>query len=227
MKVFDKVEKYRYRSNRDTYYKVNQDMTVVSYEPTFILELAYFSYAFNLKKIDKLIEKSLLEIRAEKEKPIKRRTKIKKEILNEKLFKMLVNRRKENTVEYACELYLKDKSLLFDILYKLSFLSEDENKLIKTYLFEYICNNFSYDEFLLRNLAKYFISSCPKYMDYSNEKQLKYFSENRSSLYSYIYNKKIDLVKKYNLKELKFKKTNEDNEIKKIILDLLKKGETK
>ena len=54
---------------------------------------------------------------------------------------------------------------------------------------------------------------------------LKYFSTNTTKLYQYVYGKKISLVKKYDIKELKFENESKMSTEKEIILENLTKGE--
>ncbi|WP_067140379.1 hypothetical protein [Oceanivirga salmonicida] len=211
------IEKYIFRNNKATYYRIKENLKVEYIEPSFVFEMIYFNN-------NNLLEEELKEVVIEKEKKINRYSNLKIEEIYSRLFRSLINRDKYHSVDLANELYLKDKSKLLELLYKLSYISEDENKLIKTYLFEIMCNKI-YNPYILKNVIIYFIKSCPKYIDMENKNNLEYFRKNVSKLYKYVYNKKKDLLKIYNLKELDLETNKEMTKTKKYILSKLESGD--
>lgn len=205
--MIEKMNEYAFLNEKPTYYRVKKDLSIEYIEPSFVLELAYFGED-NLAKI----ESSKCVIK--KNKKIKRNTKLEKEIIVDRLFRGLINRDKYHILTLANELMLRDKNILFDILYKLSYIAEDENKLIKTYLFEYITDKVGYNEYLLKNLINYFVTSSPRYMDMNDKVQMKYFYEKVSKLYILIYNRKYET-------KLDIKGNDNLSDVKKIIFNKL------
>lgn len=208
------------RNNRATYYSVKNNI-VRNYEPSFVLELEYFNKKLNDSRIDEIINSQLEFLIIEKPLKIQRQTKLKINQIEERLYRCLVNRDKYHTFKLANELMLRDKNRLYNILYSLSFIAEDENKLIKTYLFEHITENSEYNPILLYNLIKYFITSCPKYMDLNDKNQAKYFYSIITKLYILIYNRKCT---EYKHNKLQIDSNNELSNQKQIIYDILLKG---
>lgn len=219
------MQDYRLKNNKATYFRVKKDMQISFIEPSFLFELIYFYNTYKDEKIKKSIEDTLKDIVIEKDKKIKRSANLSLDELQDRLFRSLISNNKYQTVSLAHELMLRDKDMLFDVLYRNSFLSLDENKLIKTYLFEYLMDKIPYNEYILKNLIIYFISSGYGYIDITDDKMLKYFSTNTTKLYQYVYGKKISLVKKYGIKELKFENESKMSTEKEIILENLTKGE--
>ncbi len=212
------IEKYIYQNNKATYYRVKENLKVEYLEPSFVFEMIYF-------KNEKLLKEELKNTVIEKPKKIGRYSSLKIEEIYSRLFRSLVNKDKYHSIDLANELYLRDKNKFFELLYKLSFISEDENKLIKTYMFEYLMNKIDYNPYILKNVIYYFIKSYSKYIDMSDKKQISYFNDNISELYIYIYNLKKDLLKQFNLEILDLKVSKEMTEIKKYLLKELKSGE--
>ncbi len=212
-----KIEKYIYRNNKATYYRVKENLEVEYIEPSFVFEMIYLNN-------EKLLEQELKNVVIEKPKKIGRYSSLSLEEIYSRLFRSLVNRDKYHSVDLANELYLRDKNKLFELLYKLSFISEDENKLIKTYMFELMTKK-EYNPYILKNLIVYFTKSCPKYIDINNENNLDYFRKNVSKLYKYVYNVKKDTLDKFNLKKIDLEPNKEMTEIKKYILSKLESGE--
>lgn len=198
--LINQLEKYILKNEKPTYYRVKDDLTVENIEPSFVFELIFFNEYGLANEISK-------DCVVKKQKAVKRKTKLLTDEISDRLFRGLVNKDKYHSFELANELMLKDKKKLFDILYKLSYIAEDENKLIKTYLFELICNNIGYKDYILKNLIGYFSYSCSKYMNLNDKKQMKYFYSTVSCLYVYIYNKKyenkLDIEGKKNISKVK------------------------
>ncbi|WP_068268729.1 hypothetical protein [Caviibacter abscessus] len=212
------MKEYEYRNNKATYFRIKKDMNVEIIEPSFLFELIYFDEI-------KLVEKQLSEIIIEKPKKIKRQANLSLDELKDRLFRALVNKDKYHCVNLANELMLRDKEALFDILYKLSFLSLDENKLIKTYLFEYLVNNVGYKDYILKNLIVYFTKSCANYVDFKNKNIKKYLEKNVTKLYEYIYTKNINKVKLYEMEVLDIKENIKMSVEKETIFENLVKRE--
>lgn len=183
--LIEKMNEYIFKNEKPTYYRVKNNLTVEKIEPSFVFELIFFDEVDMAENVSK-------ECVITKEKKMKRQTKLDTKTISDRLFRSLVNKDKYHSFFLANELMLKDKNILFDILYKLSYMAEDENKLIKTYLFEHITKNIGYREYILKNLIGYFTHSCPKYMDINDKKQMKYFYSTVSKLYVRIYNEKYE-----------------------------------
>lgn len=183
--LIEKMDKYILKNELPTYYRVKKDLTVDIKEPSFVFELLFFGE-------DKMADSISKDCVLLKPKKIKRQTKLDTDTISDRLFRSLVNKDKYHCLFLANELMLRDKNILFDILYKLSYMAEDENKLIKTYLFEHITKNIGYKDYILKNLIGYFIHSCPKYMDINDKNQMKYFYSTVSKLYVKIYNEKYE-----------------------------------
>ena len=220
------MQDYRFKNNKATYFRLKKDMQVSFIEPSFLFELIYFYNIYKDDKIKKSIENTLKETVIEKDKKIKRSANLSLDELQDRLFRSLISNNKYQTLSLAHELMLRDKDILFDVLYRNSLLSLDENKLIKTYLFEYLMDKMGYNEYILKNLIIYFISSLYGYIDIKDENVIKYFITNTTKLYQYIYSKKKSLVKKYGIKELKFENEKKMSIEKEIILENLTRGDT-
>lgn len=174
------MQKYILKNEKPTYYRIKKDLTVEVLEPSYIFELIYFGE-------QELAEKNQKDCVVKKYKKIKRLTKLDTDTIYDRLFRSLVNTDKYHSLQLANELMIRDPKTLLQLLYDLSYISCDENKLIKTYLFECISNEIGYEEFLLRNLIGYFTYSYPGYV---GAEQKKLFLKNASALYVLIYTKK-------------------------------------
>ncbi|VWL85743.1 hypothetical protein [Oceanivirga miroungae] len=210
------IEKFKLRNNKATYYKVKKDLSVMYIEPSFVYEMIYFDNT-------DLLEKELKDVFIEKDKKIKRISHLDKDVIEDRLFRSLVNKDKYHTLELANEMYLRDKKNLFDILYKLSLISSDENKLIKTYLFELMDIKYGYNPYILKNLIVYFIKSTNSYIDFNDKKSLEFFESNVTNLYKLIYEKQNSRVEKYNLQKLDLKANKKMTEVKEYIYICLNK----
>lgn len=213
-KQINNIELYYNFNNKPTYYRVKRNKAVEYIEPSFVFELLYFNEI-------ELLQDELKSCYIEKEKKVYRHTNLSIEKLEDRLYRSLVNKDKYHTLELANELILRDAKKFFDIMYDLSFLAEDENKLIKTYLYELMFNNTEYNVNVLKNLIKYFTSSCNKYMLLDDESQKNYFYSNISPLYIYVYNIK---SKEYNRDKLNFSSEKNMSKVKETIYRLLLKG---
>lgn len=203
-----KIEEYKNYNNKAIYYRVKRNKKVEIIDPSFVFELIFF------EKYE-MLENELKLCYIQKDKKINRMTKLNIQTLEDRFFRSLVNKDKYHTLELANELILRDDKKFFNIMYELSYIAEDENKLIKTYLFEIMYKKIGYNVYILRNLIQYFISSCNKYMNVDDEKQMKYFYENVSKLYVLIYNIK-------NENKLNIQSKKEMSNIKEIIYNSLK-----
>lgn len=210
------LEAVKLSNNKATYYRVKKDLSVEYIEPSFVYEMIYFEN-------DKLLYEELKKVYIEKDKKIKRCSHLEKDVLEDRLFRSLVNCDKYHSVELCNEMYIRDKHLLFDILYKLSCISLDENKLIKTYLFELMDKKYGYNPYILKNLVIYFIKSTNAYIDFKDEKMLDFFTKNVTSLYEYIYQKKYVDFKKYGIAKLDIKPTKKMSKVKEYIYMCLNK----
>lgn len=210
------IDEIKLRNNKATYYRVKKDLSVEYIEPSFVYEMIYFNNA-------DLLNEELEKVIIEKDKKIKRRSKLDIDTLKDRLFRSLVNKDKYHTVELANELYLRDKNLLLDILYKLSFISNDENKIIKTYLFELMDIKYGYNPYILKNLIIYFTKSVNSYVDFKDKKSIEYLENNVTALYELIYNKMYYRVEKYKIKKLDIKASKKMSKIKEYIYVCLNK----
>lgn len=172
-----------------------------------------------------MAKKQLLQVVIEKEKKIKRQANLSLDELKDRLFRGLVNRDKYHVVNIANELMLRDKEALFDILYKLAFLSLDENKLIKTYLLEYMVESIGYKDYILKNVIMYFVKSCANYINLNNKNIKEFLENNVTKLYEYVYKKNINRVESYKIEVLNIKSNIKMSDEKEIILKHLVKRE--
>lgn len=208
MKLSQQMEKYILKNEKDIYYRINKDLSVENIEPSFVFELIYFNeFDIAEEESKKCVKK--------KYKKLNRMVNLSTEIIYERLFKNLIHSNRY-CFDLANELIIRDKEKFFNLMYGLAYISEDENKLIKTYLFEIMYNDLGYREYLLKNLLDYFTHSCNKYMDITDKKQMEYFYSRVSALYVEIYNKKYK-------NNLEIPKETKLSKIKNIIYNKLKK----
>ena len=138
-------------------------------------------------------------------------------------------------------MFYKNKKKFFEILYNFSFVSADENKFIKTFFAEKMVekivleNGEKYSnirffvEEILKNILNYFTKSQFCFLDFEDEKNIKYFLENEiSMLYKKIYVENFDkIIEKYeirNVKKINFEKNHnfeELSESKKILYNFI------
>ena len=123
-------------------------------------------------------------------------------------------------------------------MYKISLISSDCNKLIKTFFVEFLLDevgdfnkNREQTDEIIRNIINYFVKSENEYINYSCENSIEYFVNNKTDLlYKKIYNENYDkIVKKYNIQsisklELEINEKDYDklSESKKILYNYLK-----
>lgn len=200
--MMELLKKYDFNNAKPTYYrlKLNDGIVDIEYiEPSFVYELAYIYSLNNEDEYIKSLELELSNVIKEKEIKINRRSSMDTKKLQERVFRSLVNRTKAQTLELCNELMLRDVNLLLDILYPLSLVAEDENKLIKTYLFEILTKEVGYNPYILKNLVGYFLSSCNKYQKEQIKKSTK--------LYKHIY--KLKTNKEHNSEDEKMSLSKE------------------
>lgn len=184
------------------YFKVLKSGDINILDPSYIFEIGYmyinkkFNEALELWNLDGII--------VNKEKKIKRHSCLNINELEDKFFRALFNRDSVHILSLGNELIRRDNKKFFDILYLNSKISDDNNRLIKLYLFEKIYNDIGLNESILKNLLRYFTTSLE---GYGNKKSI-------DELYSYIYEIKFGISLKIN--KTKKNKTNE------IILKFLK-----
>lgn len=201
------------------YFVLDKNFKIIRKEPSFMLELAYI-YCENEKKNEKVLENIRSEFEKtfmEKEKNVKRLSKVEIKKLEDSFIRSLFNRESIHALKLGNELFYKNKKKFFEILYNFSFISADENKFIKTFFAEkmvekivlengekYIDIRF-YVEEILKNILNYFTKSKFCFLDFECEKNIKYFLENEvDALYKKIYVENFDkIVEKYNIQNVK------------------------
>lgn len=234
------------------YFILDKNFKIVRKEPSFILEMAYI-YCENEKREKKELkeqkkEKILENIKSEfektfleKEKKIKRQSKIEVKKLEDSFTRSLFNRESNHALKLGNEMFYKNKKKFFEILYNFSFISADENKFIKTFFVEKMIEKIIFEngekysnirffmEEILKNVLNYFTKSQFCFLDFEDEKNIKYFLENEISiLYKKIYVENFDkIIEKYeirNLKKINFEKNysfEELSESKKILYNFI------
>ena len=225
------------------YFILDKNFKIVRKEPSFILEMAYI-YCENEKKDEKVLENIKSEFEntfLEKEKNVKRQSKIEAKKLEDSFIRSLFNRESIHALKLGNEMFYKNKKKFFEILYNFSFVSADENKFIKTFFAEKMVekivleNGEKYSnirffvEEILKNILNYFTKSQFCFLDFEDEKNIKYFLENEiSMLYKKIYVENFDkIIEKYeirNVKKINFEKNynfEELSESKKILYNFI------
>lgn len=234
------------------YFILDKNFKIVRKEPSFILEMAYI-YCENEKREKKELkeqkkEKILENIKSEfektfleKEKKIKRQSKIEVKKLEDSFTRSLFNRESNHALKLGNEMFYKNKKKFFEILYNFSFISADENKFIKTFFAEKMIEKIIFEngekylnirffvEEILKNVLNYFTKSQFCFLDFEDKKNIKYFLENEISiLYKKIYVENFDkIIEKYeirNLKKINFEKNysfEELSESKKILYNFI------
>ncbi|MBP6281813.1 MAG: hypothetical protein KA384_07185, partial [Leptotrichiaceae bacterium] len=179
----------------------------------------------------------------DKDKKIERLSKIKEEKLIDSFRRSILNNDSIHSVKLGNELLHRNKKEFFKILYNISLISIDENKLIKTYFTEKIIekiekiennsfnkNRLQIDE-VVKNIINYFTKSETGYLNFEDNERIEYFSKSRVSiLYKKIYEENYEkIVNKYSIlstKKIKFENVlnedyNELSEVKKELYDYL------
>lgn len=243
------ILEHKNRFEKRKYFILDKNFKIVRKEPSFILEMAYI-YCENEKiekkelKKEKILENIKSEFEntfLEKEKNVKRQSKIEAKKLEDSFIRSLFNRESIHALKLGNEMFYKNKKKFFEILYNFSFVSADENKFIKTFFAEKMIekivleNGEKYSnirffvEEILKNILNYFTKSQFCFLDFEDEKNIKYFLENEiSMLYKKIYVGNFDkIIEKYeirNVKKINFEKNynfEELSESKKILYNFI------
>lgn len=237
------ILEHKNRFEKRKYLILDKNFKIVRKEPSFILEMAYI-YCENEKKDEKVLENIKSEFEntfLEKEKNVKRQSKIEAKKLEDSFIRSLFNRESIHALKLGNEMFYKNKKKFFEILYNFSFVSADENKFIKTFFAEKMVekivleNGEKYSnirffvEEILKNILNYFTKSQFCFLDFEDEKNIKYFLENEiSMLYKKIYVENFDkIIEKYeirNVKKINFEKNynfEELSESKKILYNFI------
>lgn len=243
------ILEHKNRFEKRKYFILEKNFKIVRKEPSFILEMAYI-YCENEKiekkelKKEKILENIKSEFEntfLEKEKNVKRQSKIEAKKLEDSFIRSLFNRESIHALKLGNEIFYKNKKKFFEILYNFSFVSADENKFIKTFFAEKMVekivleNGEKYSnirffvEEILKNILNYFTKSQFCFLDFEDEKNIKYFLENEiSMLYKKIYVENFDkIIEKYeirNVKKINFEKNynfEELSESKKILYNFI------
>ena len=237
------ILEHKNRFEKRKYFILDKNFKIVRKEPSFILEMAYI-YCENEKKDEKVLENIKSEFEntfLEKEKNVKRQSKIEAKKLEDSFIRSLFNRESIHALKLGNEMFYNNKKKFFEILYKFSFVSADENKFIKTFFAEKMVekivleNGEKYSnirffvEEILKNILNYFTKSQFCFLDFEDEKNIKYFLENEiSMLYKKIYVENFDkIIEKYeirNVKKINFEKNynfEELSESKKILYNFI------
>ena len=137
------ILEHKNRFEKRKYFILDKNFKIVRKEPSFILEMAYI-YCENEKKDEKVLENIKSEFEntfLEKEKNVKRQSKIEAKKLEDSFIRSLFNRESIHALKLGNEMFYKNKKKFFEILYNFSFVSADENKFIKTFFAEKIPQN--------------------------------------------------------------------------------------
>jgi hypothetical protein len=196
------LEENKNKFEKRKYLKVDDDLMIERREPSYIIELGYIYYKYkkngslNAEKkleIEEIIKKESLQTYKSQEKKIERQSKIEIGLLKERFWRTLLNQDKIHSLKLGNELIIRDAQIFFELMYKYSIISNDTNKLIKTYLCEIIYNDNGYSIELIKNIINYFVKSRNDYIYYDSVEEIKHFTEERlDSLYNFIYHKIYD-----------------------------------
>ena len=196
------LEENKNKFEKRKYLKVDDDLMIERREPSYIIELGYIYYKYkkngslNAEKkleIEEIIKKESLQTYKSQEKKIERQSKIEIGLLKERFWRTLLNQDKIHSLKLGNELIIRDAQIFFELMYKYSIISNDTNKLIKTYLCETIYNDNGYSIELIKNIINYFVKSRNDYIYYDSVNEIKHFIEERSdNLYNFIYHKIYD-----------------------------------
>ncbi len=211
--IVEFIKKYKNKFEKRKYFLINKDYKIEKREPSFIIELANLYFETKNEKIIKVISYEFENTYIEKDKKINRMSKIEKDRLIDSFRRALVNQDKLHSVKLGNELLLRDRYEFFRILYSISLISQDCNKLVKTYFIEkvvekvYEINGKSFNQNcesiqqIVKNVINYFVKSENIYLDYDSESEIQNFIENKvDKLYMKIYNKIYDeIIEKYDI----------------------------
>lgn len=218
------------------YFLIDEQYEIQKKEPSFIIELAYIYYKTKNKNINELITNELDKTYKEKNKKIERLSKIEYTKLIDSFRRAIINCDKVHSVKLGKELLFRNKNKFFEIMYNLSLISFDCNKLIKTFFMEQILDEIEEKNYnknveildeIIKNIINYFIKSENKYINFKNIEDINYFKNNEiDNLYKFIYENYFDkLVEKYNIttKKINIDKINliKMNESKNVLYEYL------
>ncbi|WP_066899799.1 hypothetical protein [Streptobacillus notomytis] len=178
------------------YFKIDMEANILIKEPSYILEYGYMYHVKGFTKVDEIF--SLKDIYLRKEKKIKRHSSIEIRKVEESFFRAIFNRDEVHALSLANELIRREPISFFNILYLNARLSDDENRLIKVYLFEKIFSDIGVSIPFLRNLIGYV---CKSKEGYGNEKKI-------DRLYAHIFKIKFNEKIEINVDEI-----SDDNRI--------------
>lgn len=211
--IVEFIKKYKNKFEKRKYFLINKDYKIEKREPSFIIELANLYFEKKDNDIIKIISHEFEKTYVEKDKKLDRMSKFEKSKLIESFRRALINQDKIHSVKLGNELLLRDRHEFFRILYNISLISQDCNKLVKTYFIEkvvekvYKLNGESFNKNceiikeIVKNVINYFVKSENIYLDYDSESEIQNFIENKvDKLYMKIYNKIYDeIIKKYDI----------------------------
>ena len=197
---YEFIEKYQGNFDKRKYFKLNQELEICEKEPSWVLELSFIYYETKDSTVFDLINNELGKCFKDKIKKIDRLSKYSIPELSDKFWRALMNKDGVHTVRLGNELFLRDRELFLEIVYRYAFISSDVNKLTKVFLFEVLCEKASYNIEFMKNLLNYFSSSELEYIRYDSEEYMNYFGKYRADkLYYDIYMKKYE---KYRMKSM-------------------------
>lgn len=191
------IEEHNHKLNKPTYYFITTNFDIIKREPSFIMEL-YYLYLKNVSnenECEDILQSINDEIQftfIDKEKRIERLSKYSISKLEDSFRRSIFHSDKIHSVKLGNELIIRDKNKFFDIMYNFALISSDFNKLLKIYFLEEIydlCETRESKEAVLKNVINYFVKSEHIFVNWGDEKNLKFYSENLDNLYKYVYNK--------------------------------------
>ena len=211
------ILKYMNCFSKRKYFTVNKNFEIIKKDPSYILELASIYYEKKDDEIEKIIKEEFKETYKEKAKRIERMSKVETVKLIGGFRRVLVNKDEIHAVKLGNELLHRDREIFFNIMYSLSFISGDVNKLVKVYFTERLIEKMSSgkaenlnkkrtetDE-IVKNVINYFVRSDYGFIDFNDVEEIAYFKENKADLlYKKIYSENFKRLKaKYNLENIK------------------------
>lgn len=242
--IVEFIKKYKNKFEKRKYFLINKDYEIEKRDPSFIIELANLYFEKKDENILKILTSEFEKTYVEKDKKLDRMSKIEKSKLIESFRRALINQDKIHSVKLGNELLLRDRHEFFRILYNISLISQDCNKLVKTYFTEKVIEkvyelngesfnkNYEIIKEIVKNIINYFVKSENIYLDYNSKSEIQNFIENKvDKLYVKIYNNMYDeIVEKYdvmntsklNFKDEKYYENMEISKSKILLFEFLK-----
>lgn len=179
----DFINEYKNFNEKSKYYKIQRNGNIIISKPSYVFEIQFLK---EKKIISNEYKIDFNEVINFKDKKINRHSNLKIDILEDRLFRLLINKDSNHALSYANELARRDRKKFLELIYLISKISNDQYMLIKCYFYEIITSEIGFNIYLLRNLINYITKSNPGYGN------LKKVDKLYSSIYELKFNEKID-----------------------------------